>query len=122
MDKDYGFRFRNWNIYDDARKFKREIYLITDQFPKEERFGLTDQSKRAATSIVLNIAEGANKSTDKDMKLYINRAHCSLDEVVACMDCALDEKFIDIYIHGRTLELANNLAKRLNGFGKYLSK
>ncbi|MGB2631572.1 MAG: four helix bundle protein [Minisyncoccales bacterium] len=122
MDNNYGFRFREWNIYNDARKFKREIYLIVNKFPRDEKFGIIDQAKRASVSIVLNIAESANKNTDRDMRLYINRAHCSLDEVVACADCALDENFIDNSIHQRILEMASNLAKRLNGFTKYLSK
>ena len=122
MDKNYGFRFREWNIYNDARKFKREVYLIANKFPPEEKFGLTDQSKRAANSIVLNVAESANKSTDKDMRVYINRSHCSLDEVVACMDYALDENFIDLSTHQRILDMGSDLAKRLNGFTKYLSR
>jgi four helix bundle protein len=122
MDNNYGFRFREWNIYNDARKFKKEIYLIVNKFPKDEKFGIIDQAKRASVSIVLNIAESANKNTDKDMRLYINRAHCSLDEVVACADCALDENFIDSSMHKHILEIASNLAKRLNGFTKYLSK
>jgi four helix bundle protein len=122
MDNNYGFKFRGWNIYNDARKFKREIYLIVNKFPKDEKFGIIDQAKRASVSIVLNIAESANKNTDKDMRLYINRAHCSLGEVVACADCALDENFIDSSMHKHILEIASNLAKRLNGFTKYLSK
>jgi four helix bundle protein len=122
MDENYGFRFRSWNIYNDARKFKREIYSIVGRFPKDEKFGIIDQAKRASVSIVLNIAESANKNTDKDMRVYINRAHCSLDEVVACMDCAIDEKFIDVNTRNHVLGIASDLAKRLNGFTKYLSK
>ena len=122
MDKNYGFRFRSWNIYNDARKFKREIYSIVNKFPKDEKFGIIDQAKRASVSIILNIAESANKNTDKDMRVYINRAHCSLDEVVACMDCAVDEKFIDVNTQIHILEIASDLAKRLNGFTKYLSE
>jgi four helix bundle protein len=122
MDENFGFRFRDWNIYNDARRFRKEIYLIAGQFPNDEKFGLTDQIKRAATSIMLNIAESANKTTDKDMRVYINRSHCSLDEVVACIDCAIDENFIGIDVHRRVLESASDLAKRLNGFTKYLSK
>jgi len=118
----YGFRFRDWDIYNDSRKFKREIYLIANRFPKDEKFGLTDQTKRALVSIILNIAESANKSTDKDRRVYINRAHCSLDEVVACMDCALDENFIDKKTHLSILVNASSLAKRLNAFSDFLLK
>ena len=88
----YGFRFRDWKVYGDARKFRKKIYETSNNFPKTENYGLTDQMKRAAVSIILNIAESSNKNTDRDKRVYINRAHCSLDEVVAAADCALDEE------------------------------
>lgn len=123
MENDnYGFKFRKWDIYNDARKFRMQMYALTNQFPKDEKFGLTDQLRRASISIILNIAESANKNTDKDRRVYINRAHCSLDEVIACMDCALDENYIDKIIHLKILDNASSLAKRLNAFSNFLSK
>jgi four helix bundle protein len=83
-----AFRFRNWPVYNDARNFRTEVNLLMkDHFPKEERFLLTDQIRRALNSLVLNIAEGANRSTDKDTNSFMNRALTSLDEVVAGLDC-----------------------------------
>ena len=87
-NNNYGFKFRDWNIYKDALIFRKRVYNITNDFPKNEKFGLIDQSRRASVSIILNIAESANKTTDKERRVYINRSHCSLDEVVSCMDCA----------------------------------
>jgi four helix bundle protein len=69
----------------------------------------------------LNIAEGANKNTDKDTRVYINSAHASLDEVVACLDCSIDDKYITDQQHADALEFASSLAKRLRGFSNYLS-
>lgn len=117
----YGFRFREWDIYKDARNFRTEVNKILKTFPKEEKYALTDQTKRALNSILLNVAESANKNTDKDMRVYINRAHCSLDEVVACLDCALDDNYITKEQHQVSLEKASSLAKRLRQFTKYLS-
>lgn len=118
----YGFRFRDWDIYKEAIIFRRELNVILREFPKEEKYALIDQTKRALNSIVLNIAEGANKSTDKDARLYMNRSLCSLDEVVACLDCALEDLYIDKDIHGEKLEQASMLARKLKGFAIYLSK
>jgi len=112
----YGFRFRQWDIYKDAREFRIEIYNILKSYPVEERYALVDQTKRALNSIILNIAEGANRATDKELKTYISRAAGSLDEVVACLDCALDSEYINENIHQEFLQKANNLAKRLKGF------
>lgn len=80
----YGFRFKNWDIYKDARKFRIGVNKLLKEYSKEEKYALVGQSKRALNSIILNIAESANRNTGKDMRLYINRAHCSLDEVIAC--------------------------------------
>ena len=117
----FGFRFREWNIYKDARRFRVEINELLKTYPKEEKYALVDQTKRALNSIVLNIAESANRNTDKDMKVYINRAHCSLDEVIACLDCALDDGYITIEQENEAMQKASSLAKRLRGFTSKLS-
>ena len=120
-DDEYGFRFREWDIYKDVRTFRVEINKLLKTYPKEEKYALVDQTKRALNSIVLNIAESASRNTDKDMRVYINRAHSSLDEVVACLDCALDDKYITKEQHSNALQKASSLAKRLRGFTKQLS-
>ena len=120
IDK-HGFRFRDWDIYRDARSFRIQINEFLKTCPKEEKYALVDQTKRALNSIVLNIAESANKNTDKEMRVYINRAHCSLDEVIACLDCALDDGYIIKRQHDEALQNASSLAKRLRGFVKQLS-
>lgn len=118
----YGFRFREWTIYRDARSFRVEINKLLVSFPREERYALVDQTKRALNSIVLNIAESANKNSDKDTRLFINRAHCSLDEVVACLDCALDDGYIVQKQHVDSLREALALGKQFKGFSLYLSR
>jgi len=117
----YGFRFRQWDIYQDARKFRTEIISLLRDFPPEEKFNLVDQTKRALNSIILNIAEGSNKYTDKETKLYISRSATSLDEVVACLDCALDNGYITQSQHQKALQKASSLAKRLKAFATKLS-
>jgi len=118
---EYGFRFRKWDIYKDTRMFRIEVNKLLRDYPTEEKYVLVGQTKRALNSIILCIAEGANRSTDKDMKLYINRAQTSLDEVVACLDCALDDGYVTNEKHRIILEKASSLAKRLRGFTKQLS-
>ena len=116
----YGFRFKDWPAYKEAREFRKKCKKIINGFPKEEKYSLTNQVSRALDSIILNIAEGANKSSDKDTRLYINRALCSLDEVIAGFDCALDDKYIGHNTVDETLKNAENLAKQLNKFQNYL--
>lgn len=121
MSDTYGFVFREWNIYRDARQFRIHVNTLVKKYPLEERFALADQTKRALSSIVLNIAEGANRNTHKDARVYINRSHGSLDEVVACLDCALDSSYISDQEHELALQMASSLAKRLRAFANHLS-
>src|SRR3990167_10950516 len=94
------FRFRNFKVYQDSIDFRMRIKLLVNtHLPASEKYLLSDQILRAANSIVLNIAEGADRSTDKDFALFLNRSHTSLNEVVACLDIALAEKFISLRVY-----------------------
>lgn len=85
------FRFRQFQVYIDARKFDKELKDFSKRkFPKSEQFCLLSQLWRALDSIVLNIAEGSDRGTDKDFAHFLNVALTSLNEVVACLDVALD--------------------------------
>ena len=115
------FRFRQFKVYQDAIIFRMQIKLLTKKyFPQEERYLLTDQIIRAANSIVLNIAEGSDRGTDKDFALFLNRSHTSLNEVVACLDISLKEKYIPAKIHEEYLSNAEDLANQLTAFRRKL--
>lgn len=121
VDLDKKFRFRNFQIYKDARIFNKELKdLPRKNFPNEERFCLTLQLWRALDSIILNIAEGADRGTDKDFAHFLNNAHTSLNEVVACLDIAFDSKYISNSERNRYLEKAGLLADQLTAFRKSL--
>ena len=114
------FKFRDWTIYKDARAFRKEINELLKAYPKEEKFALVDQTKRALDSILLNIAEGAAKNSDKDTRVYINRSQGSLNEVVSCLDCAMDDSYITKQKYEELLRTADTLARQLNRFNLYL--
>jgi four helix bundle protein len=117
------FRFRKFPVYKDARDFSRSIKtLAREKFPKYELFSLTNQLSRAADSIVLNIAEGCDRGSDKDFAHFLNISHTSLNEVVACIDVALDEGYI---IEKENFDLINKaaaLANQLTAFRSNILK
>lgn len=98
-----AFRFEKLRIWHYARQFVVKTYKVTATFPKEERFSLTDQVRRAATSIVLNIAEGSDRKSDKEFIRFLRISCGSVDEVVAAFYISLDldyvkkDTFQDIY-------------------------
>jgi four helix bundle protein len=57
------------------------IYKTTDSFPKEEKYGLTSQIRRAAVSIPANIAEGAARSSSKEFGYFVSNAQGSASEL-----------------------------------------
>lgn len=89
------FRFEQLEIWQEARQLVSKIYKLTKKFPADERFGLTDQIRRAAVSVALNIAEGTNRRTDKDRKRFFEMSITSVDEVVTALYIALDQGYIN---------------------------
>ena len=64
------------------------IYQATDIFPKEHRYALTDQVRRAALSVASNIAEGAARQTKKEFANYLHIARASLSELDTQLEIA----------------------------------
>ncbi|MEZ5337028.1 MAG: four helix bundle protein [bacterium] len=83
------------------------IYALTDAFPREERFGLTSQCRRAAVSIAANIAEGYGRSSRRDYAHFIGIAFGSARELETLLvvairirlttddDCIASRKLLD---------------------------
>lgn len=111
------FRFRNFPVYQSARRFRKDLKQFSKQrFPKDERFGLTDQLWRALDSIILNIAEGSGKYSDVEFSKFLNIALTSLGEVVACLDAAFDDGYISSKDHEVWLKEADGLHRQLSAF------
>lgn len=115
------FRFRNFKVYKETREVNIQIKtLVKNKFPKEELYALTSQICRALDSIILNIAEGSERGTDKDFAHFLNVANSSLHEVVACLDVAFDNGYIIEKELNDNMKLLEGLAGQLSAFRKSL--
>ncbi|QQR83458.1 four helix bundle protein [Candidatus Peregrinibacteria bacterium] len=113
------FRFRQFPVYQDSLRFRRAIKdLVKTKFPKDEQFVLAPQILRATDSIILNIAEGSDRKTDKDFAHFLNLSLTSLNEVVACFDLALSDQYITSEEHSELLLKAEAVANQLTAFRK----
>ncbi|MBZ0200485.1 MAG: four helix bundle protein [Ignavibacteriaceae bacterium] len=72
---------KNLDVWKKAIKLDAEIYRLTALFPKEEMYLLTNQMRRAAVSIVSNIAEGSGRITEKDQRRFFEISPSSLIEL-----------------------------------------
>jgi len=83
--------FEKLKVYQKALELANEIYSITKEYPKEEIFGLGAQIRRAAVSIVLNIAEGSAR-TKKEFSRFIDIARGSVFECMAILEISVMQK------------------------------
>jgi len=89
-----SFKFENLQVWQKALDLSDEVNLLTKKFPKDELFILTSQIKRAADSVVLNIAEGCTGQTNPVFKTFLSYSLRSAIEVVSCLFIAKRRKFI----------------------------
>ena len=96
-------RFQDLVVWQNAHQLVLAIYPLSQEFPKEELYGLTNQLRRAAVSIPANIAEGFKKISQKDKVRFYNIAQGSLEECRYYLTLAQDLGY------GQTKELLSNL-------------
>ncbi len=87
-------QFKELLIWKKSRILCSEIYNATSNFPTEEKFGLTNQLRRASVSIPSNIAEGSSRHSNKDFSRFLEIAIGSAYEVETQLLIALDLGFI----------------------------
>jgi four helix bundle protein len=114
------FRFQNFPVYNDIRKFIKDIFSITSKFPTKYQYDLGSQIRRAAISILLNLAEGSGRNSDKDFNRFILIGLGSIYEVVAGLDIALDNELISKEEYQKLYEKAESIKKQLGGLSKIL--
>lgn len=91
----YQFSFEKLNVWIDSKELIKTIYNVTKSFPSEERFGLTNQLRRASVSIASNLAEGTSRQTNKDKAHFTTLSFSSLMEVLNQIIIAKELNFIE---------------------------
>jgi four helix bundle protein len=89
------FSFERLDVWNHSRDLAKTIYLVTKDFPSEEKFGLANQLRRAAVSVSSNIVEGSYRSTNKDKSNFMNIAFSSLMELLSQIIISKDLNYID---------------------------
>ena len=115
------FSFENLEVYTKARLLVKEVYMLQEVFPKEERYALCDQLRRAASSIPANIAEGRGRSSLKEKIHFIEIAYGSLMEVFCELQTASDLGYITEERIEKLRPLITDIAKMLSGLRNSLT-
>lgn len=114
-----AFRFRNFKVYQDSKLLHKEIVTITNKFPRNYLY-LADQIRRSSLSVILNIAEGSSKQSDKDFNRFLAIALGSVDETIASLEIALDLSLINLREFKNLEEKYEAISRQLGGFSKVL--
>ena len=105
-------RFEQLEVWRRAHAWVQAIYRMTRKFPEDERFGITSQLRRAASSVPLNIVEGFHRSGIRDKLKYYNTAYASLQEARYALILSHDLGFSDTMSHQEEVE---EIARLLHG-------
>ena len=105
--------FEQVEVWKKAHAWVLSIYRFTEQFPKQEMFGLTSQLRRAAVSVPANIAEGFKKRGPLDKTRFYNISQGSLEECRYYLILAKDLNYGDT---GDLMAAANEVGRMLNAY------
>jgi four helix bundle protein len=110
-----GQSYRDLVAWQKAMKLVTEIYHGTQAFPPEERYGLSNQLRRAAVSVPSNIAEGQARFSRRDFHRFLSIARGSLVEIETQLQIAMNLGYLAQSEGERLMEAAAEIGKILNG-------
>ena len=110
----YQFSFERLDVWQRGRELCKIIYQISQKFPPDERFGATQQIRRAALSITCNLAEGSSRHKSVEKARYTEIAYGSLMEVLNLLIVAVDLHFISEITFTDTRPIIEEISNKLN--------
>jgi four helix bundle protein len=109
------FNFEKLDVWHKGIAFADAVYRLTKMFPTDERFGLTNQMRRAAVSVSSNIAEGCSRGSKADFRRFIEIATGSAFEVVSQARIAREQGLLKPTDHDRIYQSALEIVRMLTG-------
>ena len=110
------FLFMKLIVWQKAMELTKAMYVLSRHFPADERYGLTDQLRRAAASIPSNIAEGNGRSGNREYARFLAIARGSLYESITQLELAKELGYIENY--DSVLPLADEVSRMLTSMLK----
>ena len=115
---EYGFE--NLDLYKQAREYRRKIYKLARELPKQEQYNLAQQMRKAALSITNNIAEGHGRYHYQENLQFLRISRGSVQEIIDDLNTCLDENYADTNYLEDLRQSGYALVKKVNGYMKYL--
>ncbi|WP_367772654.1 four helix bundle protein [Flavobacterium sp. WC2421] len=115
-------RFEDLEIWKEARRLAKEIYLITVETDLKNDFRFRDQIKASSGSVMDNIAEGFERNGNLEFRQFLSIAKGSAGETRSQLYRVLDYNYIDVVKFGILKTDFENLSGKINNFISYLNK
>jgi four helix bundle protein len=114
------YKFQKLQIYQLALAYVDAVYELSRLLPEREKYNLASQIERAATSIVMNIAEGSTGQSDPEQNRFLGLALRSYLETIACLDLIARRSYIPIDGLSALRDQGHQLFIKLSAFRKAL--
>ncbi|MGA2937936.1 MAG: four helix bundle protein [Syntrophobacteraceae bacterium] len=114
-------RFEDIEAWQKARKLASSVYAVSNHGPFSRDFGLRDQIRRAAVSIMSNVAEGFERGGSVEFRRFLSIAKGSAGEVNAQLYVAFDAELIDKARFDSLYRMATETGSLIGGFMRYLT-
>lgn len=111
---------RKLDVWHKSMHFVKDIYQVTETFPKHEIYGLVSQMRRAAVSIPSNLSEGAARKGTKEFNQSLNIAQGSISELDTQIELVLMLNYINKKVYEDLMEKLNAISKMLFGLSRSL--
>lgn len=105
--------YKDLKVWEKAHQFTLEVYEVTKLFPKEEIYSLTNQLRRAASSIPANIAEGCGKNSQTEFAHFLNISLGSANEAEYFLILSKDLKYLNEKIFVTLVKTINEIKAML---------
>jgi len=115
-------RFEDIEAWQGARAIAREIYRITNLGPFARDFGLRDQVRRAAVSVMANIAEGFGRGGNREFAQFLGHARGSIAELRSHLYVAIDAALVEESVANEIMSQASRVEAQITGLITYLTK
>jgi four helix bundle protein len=121
VEKKKIISYKDLEVWKKGVRFTIEIYRITSEFPSREQFGLTNQLRRAASSIPANIAEGYGRESTKNYIQFLKTARGSLNEVETFLYIGFELEYFNKQTLDNLIIKTTELGKMMNSLIKKLN-
>jgi four helix bundle protein len=114
--------YKKLEVWKESVNLVTEIYVLTNNFPNKEKFGLVNQINRSAVSIPSNIGEGAGRISQKEFIQFLGYAIASSFELETQLIIAWNLNYIETKQKEEVIERLNIIQRKIHGLIKSIRK